>query len=280
MLKKTLVIQGGGFRTSFTAGVLDAFQSHDYNPFDSYVAVSGGAIALSYYLGDQYKKCYEAMCLLAVDKNFMSWNRMISSKGIMNVDYFNHVANKEVLFNLEKAIKSVHEKELAFVLTNKLTGEPHYYHPSKKTWLDGVIASCTLPFVTKGKHCLHGEEYFDGGWSDPLPVEWAAKNGASDILVIRTTPANLKMNQSWPDYFGSFIHRSNKKLQACFENNHEKFNASIDFMNDPPEGINLVQIAPDGPLQTGTYSNSVKLISADYRNGLDCGLNYLHSLNS
>ena len=198
----------------------------------------------------------------------------------MNVDYFSHVANKEVLFNLEEAMKSVHEKELAFVLTNKLTGDPHYYHPSKKTWLDGVIASCTLPFVTKGKHSLHGEEFFDGGWSDPLPVEWAVKNGATDIVVIRTTPQNLKMNQSWPDYFGSFIHRSNRDLRACFENNHKKFNASIDFMNNPPEGLNLTQIAPTMPLQTGTYSNSIKLISVDYRYGLDCGLNYLHSLNS
>ena len=280
MLKKTLVIQGGGFRTSFTAGVLDAFHSQKYNPFDSYIAVSGGAIALSYYLGGQYKKCFEAMCLLAEDKNFMSWNRLISSQGVMNVDYFNDVANKKVLFDLDRAIEAVEGKELAFVMTNRETGEPHYYHPSKKTWLDGVIATCTLPFVTKGKHPIHGEEFFDGGWSDPLPVEWAHKNGASEIVVIRTSPPNLKVNQSWPDYFGSFIHRSNRRLQACFENNHEKYNSAIDFINDPPEGLTLDQIAPESPLQTGAYSNSVKLISADYRYGLECGLNYLLSLTT
>ncbi len=278
MLNKTLVIQGGGFRTSFTAGVLDAFQSHGYNPFDSYVAVSGGAIALSYYLGGQYKKCLEAMCLLAEDKNFMSWNRLISAQGVMNVDYFKDVANERVLFDLESALETVHGKELAFVMTNRVTGEPHYYHPSKKTWLDGVIATCTLPFVTKGKHALHGEEFFDGGWSDPLPVEWAYQKGANDILVIRTTPPNLKVNQSWPDYFGSFIFRSNERLRACFETNHLKYNASIDFINNPPEGVALHQIAPEVPLQTGTYSNSVKLIQADYRYGLDCGLSFLRSL--
>ena len=278
MKKKTLVIQGGGFRTSFTAGVLDAFMTQGYNPFDSYIAVSGGSIALSYYLSGQYKKCYEAMCLLAEDKNFMRLNRLVSSQGVMNVDYFMDVANDKVHFDLVKAFETVEGKELAFVMTNRISGEPHYYHPSRKTWIDGVIASCTMPFVTKGKHSIHGEEFFDGGWSDPLPVEWACRNGAKDILVIRTAPGNIKVNQSWSDYFGSLVFRSNDKLRACFETNHLVYNASVDFMNDPPDGINLTQIAPEAPLQTGTYSNSVKLISEDYRYGLECGLNYLQEL--
>lgn len=278
MEKKTLVIQGGGFRTSFTTGVLDAFLANDYNPFDSFVAVSGGSIALSYFLSGQYKKCYKAMCLLAEDKDFMRLNRLVSSQGVMNIDFFKDVANEKVHFDLAKAFEAVEGKELAFVMTNRTTGEPHYYHPSKKTWIDGVIASCTMPFVTKGRHNLHGEEFFDGGWSDPLPVEWACRNGAKDVVVIRTAPADVKVNLSWSDYFGTLVFRSNEKLRKCFESNHLVYNASVDYLSNPPEGVKLIQIAPEFPLQTGTYSNSVKLISADYRYGLECGINYLQSL--
>ncbi len=275
MLKRTLVIQGGGFRTAFSAGVLDAFLMRSYNPFDSYVAVSGGSIALSYYLGGQYRRCVEAMCLLAEDKHFMSWNRLISSQGVMDVDYFRHVAEEKVPFDMETALVTMEEKELAFVLTNRETGEPHYYHPSGKTWIDAVIATCTMPFVTKGKHQLHGEEYFDGGWSDPLPVEWAWSKGANEIVLIRTTPAEMKVSQSWPDYFASFVFRTNDRLRSCFEENHLRYNAAIDFMAAPPDGLKITQIAPDFPLQTGTYSNNVKLITADYRHGLEAGLNFL-----
>lgn len=278
MLNKTLVIQGGGFRTAFSTGVLDAFIAKEFNPFQSYVAVSGGAIALSYYLAGQYKRCLEAICFLAEDKDFMNWNRFVSAKGVMDVDYFRDVAETHIFFELEKAIRAVDNKELAFVLTNRDTGDPHYYHPNHKTWVEAVIATCTLPFVTKGRHSLHGEEFFDGGWSDPIPVKWAYDKGARDIVVIRTTPASMQSNQSWPDYFASFVYRSNEGLRRCFEENHKKFNEAIAFMENPPDDVNIIQIAPEDILKTGTYSNNVKLIEQDYRYGLDKGLEFLSGL--
>ncbi|NRA12183.1 MAG: patatin-like phospholipase family protein, partial [Crocinitomicaceae bacterium] len=72
--KKTLIIQGGGFRTGFSTGVLDAFQKGNHTNFDIYIGISGGAIALSYFLSEQREKCFNAMCLLAVDPNFISYS--------------------------------------------------------------------------------------------------------------------------------------------------------------------------------------------------------------
>ena len=278
--KKTIIVQGGGFRTGFSTGVLDAFQTVGYNDFELYVGVSGGSIALSYFLSEQYQKCFDAMCLLAEDPNFLSFNRMIWNQAIMDIDYFHEVAAKLVPFEIEKALANAKSKELAFVMTNRNTGEPHYYHPNKKTWTDAVIASCTLPFVTKGKHSLHGVEYMDGGWSDPLPVEWAYNNGSREMLVVRTSPVDLKANQSWSDYFGTFVFRSNENLKNCFESNHQKYNDSIEFLNNPPKDLKINQIAPDSPLRTGTYSNSVSAITADYRHGVQAGLDFIHRIKN
>jgi predicted patatin/cPLA2 family phospholipase len=278
MRKKTLIIQGGGFRTSFSAGVLDAFIAHNYNPFDQYIAISAGSIGLSYYLSRQYRHYYKAMCLLAEDNDFISYNKLMSAEGMMNVDFFREIANEKIPFDYETALSVIQNKEITFVMTNRTTGEAHYHTPTKETWMDAIIASCTLPFVTKGEHKIDGIGYMDGGWSDSLPVEWAFENGARDIVIIRTTPTEVKISQSWPDYFGSFYFWDNEKLQACFENNHVKYNASIDYINNPPKGLKITQIAPEDPLQTGTYSNSVKLITSDYRYGMECGLNYIQSL--
>ena len=125
--KKTIIVQGGGFRTGFSTGVLDAFQTVGYNDFELYVGVSGGSIALSYFLSEQYQKCFDAMCLLAEDPNFLSFNRMIWNQAIMDIDYFHEVAAKLVPFEIEKALANAKSKELAFVMTNRNTGEPHYY---------------------------------------------------------------------------------------------------------------------------------------------------------
>ena len=280
MSKKTLIIQGGGFRTGFSAGVLDAFIAMNYNPFDSYVVVSGGAIAVSYYLGGQYGKCINAMCMLAEDKEFMSYYRMFGQDGVMNVDYFKKVAEELVPFDLNKALTELKEKELTVVMTNKKSGLAEYFNPDKETWLDSIIASCTLPFVTKGAHQFNGKEFMDGGWSDPLPIQWAVENDGTDITIIRTSPADLKVQQSWTDYIGKYAFRTNEKLQACFENNHRKYNESIDFINADPKKVKITQISPDSPLMAGTYSNSVDVINKDYRYGVQKGLDYIFQLKS
>ena len=134
--------------------------------------------------------------------------------------------------------------------------------------------------VTKGKHVLDGVEYMDGGWSDALPVEWAYKNGAKEIVIIRTTPLNLKTSQTWPDYFGSFAFSSNKKLQQRFENTHLEYNKSIDFINDCPEDLVIKEIAPDSPLMAGTYINSINSITSDYRYGVQAGVDFLKCLTN
>ena len=277
LMNTTLIIQGGGFRTSFSAGVLDAFISHEYNPFNKYIAISGGAIGLSYFLSAQYKSYFEAMCHLAEHPDFIQYRRLISEEGMMNIDLFEEIANEKIPFNLPKAIRTLNNRKAYIVMTNRQTGKPHYHEPNKKNWLDAIIASCTLPFVTKGAHKVEGVEYMDGGWSDSLPVKWAYENGSRNILIIRTTPTNVKISQSWPDYFATIYYRNEQQLRECFENNHIQYNESIDYINNPPKDLQITQIAPEVPLQTGTYSNSVDLITLDYRHGVECGISFLQN---
>ncbi len=272
---KTLVIQGGGFRTAFSAGVIDVFLAFNYNPFDAYFAVSGGAIALSYYLSEQYGSCFKATKYLASEKEFMSYNRLLKRKVLMNLDYFNVVAEEKVPFDIDKAIQNSLNKKVSIVVTDIDSGQAEYFHPEKEEWMDAVIASCTLPFVTKGRHLLRGKEYMDGGWSDALPVQKAVESGATELVIIRTSPKDLKVSQSWPDYLGSFVYRSNQNLQTCFENNHKKYNDSIDYINNLPKSIKVQQIAPEVPLLTGTYSNSIDVLTKDYRHGVQLGLDFI-----
>lgn len=274
-MKKTLILQGGGFRIGFTAGVLDAFLNVDYNPFNVIFGNSGGAIAASYYLAKQAGSTVKAMKHLAKDAEFVKLSRMMSSKGYMNIDQLKYTAEVFVPFDVDSAMKNSKEKEVYFIATNKDKGKAEYLKPEYEDWIDVVIASCTLPFVTKGNHFLRGKNLMDGGWSDSLPVQKAIDNGAEDILIIRTIQRNLKLTQTWPDYFGSMYFRENKKLSECFANNHNVYNQSIDLINNPPKGVNIRQISPENGLECTTYSYSVESIEADYRYGLTEGLSFL-----
>lgn len=270
-MKRALIIQGGGFRTAFSAGVLDSFLKNKHNPFEIYAAVSGGAIAASYYIANQPKHCFDAICFLSANKRFLSLSRMLSSKAVMDVEIFYDISNKFMPFDFTTAEKNLIKKKLAIVVTNKKNGHPFYHHPTTANWQDAIIASCSLPFITKGKHQIDNEEFMDGAWSDPLPVEWVVNQGAKEITIVRTAPANEKIGKSWLDLFGEFYYRKNSDLKKAFTKNHEKYNRSIDFINDPPKGITIRQVSPEKELKAGLYTNTRSLIEEDYRYGLKCG---------
>lgn len=275
-MKKTLIVQGGGFRTGFTAGILDAFIVLNYFPFDQIIGNSGGAISASYFLSRQYGSCVEAMRLLAKDPSFVNVKNIIKGKDYMNIDHLRDVADKLVPFDLETALKTTENKEVYFVATNRPTGEPLYLNPKQPDWIEVLIASSTLPFVTKGVHQVRDLDLMDGGWSDPIPVKWAVDQGATDILVLRTTHIDRKVVQSWPDYFGSIYFRNHPELSECFAQNHERYNNTLDYLSNPPDHAKIEQLWPEDGLKCSTYSYSVEGINSDYRYGVQVGMDYVN----
>jgi len=273
--KTCLVVEGGGFKTGFTSGILDAFIASGYNPFNHYLGVSGGAVAISYFLSQQYRSCLDSILLLAKDKNFLNFKRTLGTQGYMNIDFIAEVASTKVPFNIKSAIMKSIDTQVHFVATNRLSGKAEYLEPHGTNWLDVVVASCTLPFVTKGRHIVDGVEYLDGGWSDPLPIKWAYDNGARKILVLRTRPEGDKTKQSWADYFGSIYFRSMPSLSQVFERAFEKYNEGLEFIENPPSDLIIEQLTPRKLLKSTTYSYSKKSIMSDYRYGLDCGVKYI-----
>ncbi len=277
MNEQCLIIEGGGFKTGFTSGVLDAFIATNYNPFETFYGVSGGSVAMSYFLANQYRFCIKAIRHLAKDEQFANYRRTFGKQGYMDIDFIAEVANKKVPFNIKKALKSVDSNQINIIVTNKRSGIPEYINPSIDTWIDAVIASCTMPFVTKGTHFLQGSAYFDGGWSDPIPVKKAYEKGVKHIVLLRTTPLDIKSTQSWSDYFGSIYFSENKNLKDVFERCHQKYNDALSFIESPPKDLIIEQIAPIKLLLSGTYTYTGKTIMKDYRYGLDLGLKFVQS---
>ncbi len=272
-----IIIEGGGFKTAFTSGVLDAFITANYFPTRAVIGISGGAVAMSYYLSGQYRYCIKSLISLSKDPEFANYKRAFGTKGYLDIDYLAEIASKKVPFDLDRALKNSLDINVNVIATNRESGTPVYFTPTKKDWIQMVVASCTLPFATKGVHKINGKSYFDGGWSDPLPVKWAYNQGYKNILVIRTKPKSIREKQSWADYFGSKYFNNTPALAHVFESNFTTYNNTLDFMETPPKGLKVKQIAPKKYLKSGTYSYSKKSLMLDYRYGVDMGLLHLNS---
>ncbi len=275
-MKAALVVQGGALRSVFTSGVLDAFLACNFNPFQSYIGVSGGAMCLSFYLSEQYKVTFQIMSQIAQDDRFINFKHLFRDEGYVNLSFLEQFTNEHYSLQVDKALAFLQERTFEVVTTNMENGEAEYLTPTAENWMRCLRASSTLPFLTRGYCRLDGMKLMDGGWSDPIPVQRMVQQGMDKVVVIRTLPKDHRLEWSFMGLLGGYYHRGNPGLAKRFSEDYEYYNATIDFLNDPAHADKIIQIAPEDFLKTGTYSTSPEKLYHDYRWGLEQGMDFIH----
>ena len=272
----TLLLEGGSLRCAFTAGVLDAFAAVGYRHFQRIYAVSAGAMAATSFLSGQRKHFIEVATSVIADGQFIRFSSALSEEGIMNLAHlFDHVRRHHPL-DFEGAAEAARLREVRFVTTDAETGRALYLDPVKGNWLRILWASATLPMVTRGRIKVDGRWMFDGGIADALPLQAAIDAGARNLLVIRTRPSGLHVQQSWMDYFATYWYRENPAIAALYESGHETYNEAVDrIASGGKDGIRIHEIAPDEPLKSDGYQVQVDSLWADYHQGLAKGLDLM-----
>src|SRR5512135_324999 len=87
MGKRALVVEGGGMRGIFSAGVLDAFLEQDFDPFDIYIGVSAGACNLSSQVAGQYRRNFRIYTNQMVRPEFISVGKFLRGGHYMDLDW-------------------------------------------------------------------------------------------------------------------------------------------------------------------------------------------------
>jgi len=271
-----LVLEGGSLRCAFTAGVLDAFAAVDYRPFNHYIAVSAGSMALTSFLSGQRKHFIELAMKLADDSRFISFRSAFSEEGLMNLSFLAKTVMESAPIDWSVLEEEIVGKKVLIVTTDAEEGLPLYLEPNVKDWMRCVLASSTLPLVTRGRIKVNGQWMFDGGYSDGIPFMKAVELGCKKILVIRTRPSGQHVAQGYLDYIASWMYWWTPKLLRLFEFGFEHYNAKVDALNTGGNGdAEWEELAPKVPLRSdGYYVTSVDLLS-DYRHGLEVGLDWL-----
>ena len=271
-----LVLEGGSLRCAFTAGVLDVFATVGFNPFQSIYAVSAGSMALTSYLSGQRKHFINVASQLMEDGEFIRFTSAFSEEGLMNLAHLAHVVRSSDPIDWDAAYTAIETKCVFIVAADCETGEPHYLQPEKGNWMRLVLASCTLPLVTRGRIQVGGRWVFDGGYADAIPLNRAVEDGHQRIVVVRTRPSGTKIEQGTLDWLASYWFRNNEAIAKLFESSHEQYNSVVDQLRAEGNGTaTWSEIAPYTPLLSDGYSVTASDVRADYRHGMEAGLDWL-----
>ncbi|MCH2021256.1 MAG: patatin family protein [Saprospiraceae bacterium] len=271
---KALVCEGGGFKTAFTTGVLDAWIASDYFPFDIFIGVSGGAVVMSSYISRQYKRGWELMEELLADRDLTSVSRFVKGGYYLELDLIEHVWDKITPFDNNIAASITKDKIVKFVCTHARTGNAIYISPDIKQWKYYLRASSALPFVSKCPVIIDKQELVDGFFVDPLPVKHAIDIGATEITVIRTN-RNEDIGSRFNQLLSGYLLKSDfPVLDKLMKKEKEIYTKVVSLLKNPPKGVAVNTILPDEIL-SGRLTSKPKALKQDYLQGLEKGLDYL-----
>ena len=275
--KKALIIEGGGQRGVFSFGITDTFIKKNYDPFDIYIGVSNGVAVLYWYLIRDTENNLDKM-LYAASGDYFSYKNIFNGKDIFNIHKMYKDGEKIFKPDVEKIKNNLNKKKYISVVTDATEANAEYYSFEDKEWMQKMIASGTLPILVRTPSLINGRRKFDGGITDPLPVEKAYEMGAKKIIVIRTYEKEFRRKLKIENYIGALLSQGYPKLRRALLNHDKTYNKALDFINNPPKDCEIVQLCPPEKLKTKRDSKNIELLKGDYEVGKKVADKYLKGL--
>ena len=275
--KTALIIEGGGQRGVFSFGITDTFIARNYDPFDIYIGVSNGVAVLCWYLIRETDNNLDKM-LYAAKGDYLSYKNIFTGKDILKFHQMYDDGEKMFQPSMDKIKNNLDGKEYIAVVTDAIEANAEYYSFGDGDWMPKMIASGTLPVLVRTPSLINGRRKFDGGVSDPLPVEKAYEMGAKKIILIRTYEKQFRRKMKLENYIGALFSKKSPKLRNALLEHDKTYNRALDFIKNPPNDCEIVQLCPPKKLKSKRDSKNIEIFKADYKLGKRVAAEYLDGL--
>ena len=275
-----LVVEGGAMRGIFAAGALDAFMQAGVYPFDFALGVSAGATNLTAYATRQPGRNRDVITRFARSRGFFSPLRFMRGGHLTDVDWLWNYAHDQLPLHTRQLSKTL---PIYAVTTRVSDGKPCYLRVTANNIHVVMVATCALPFVFRKAIVVDGERYVDGGVADSIPVRKAWEMGARDITVVLSRPLGYRKKEKASDDDDSLMQKALEKmfgndaaLLAAMQQRSADYNASLDFIHNPPAGCCIRVIAPPDDFPVSRLTMNLGKIERGYEQGKSAGQAWLN----
>ncbi|AFF23920.1 TPA: patatin family protein [Pasteurella multocida] len=264
-MKVGLVLEGGGMRAMFTAGVLDVFLTENVQ-VDGIVAVSAGVLFGVNYPAKQYGRALRYNKKYLNDKRYMGWHSLLTTGNIVNKDF----AFYELPFTLDPFdAETFRQSKIDFyaTLTNVQTGKAEYVK------LDDVFnemevlrATSAMPFVSKMVE-INGQYYLDGGIADSIPLKKCQALGYDKIIVVLTRPLEYRKKPT-PSWIFNLFYRDYPHLVEKLKTRYQNYNDTVEEIIRLNNNKDIFVIRPSHHLPISRIEKDVEKVQAMYDLGI------------
>lgn len=264
-MKIGMVLEGGGMRGLYTAGILDAMLDKNFQ-VNGIIGVSAGALFGVSYVSKQRGRSLRYNQKYASDPRYMSFKSLITTGDFVNKDFaYYELPLKLDIFDEESFSKS--KTDFYATVTNVETGKPEYLKIINATiQIEELRASSSLPFCSKIVK-INDKLYLDGGISDAIPVNKCLEMGYDKVIVITTRPLNYrktKSNQLLPKIF---YHRYPNFVKAI-NTRYQRYNDTLDQLQELEKQNKIFVIRPSKLIKINRLEKNPDKMQEIYNLGL------------
>lgn len=269
MGKIGLMLEGGGMKCAYGAGVLDAFLE-DGVLFDYVIGVSAGSANAASYLAGQKGRNRRFYTEHIKSPDYFGVRNLVKCGDMFNLNYiYGTLSNEGGADRLDYDAFMASPMEYEAVATNAITGKAEYFSKRNMRRNDyrEVMASSAIPAICRPVF-IDGVPYYDGGISDALPFRRAFEQGCEKVVCILSKARDYERK---PDKFRPVYALACRKYPKVIENidkRYIRYTKQQKKMYELEAAGRIFIFSVESDLDIGTYTMKPELNEEIYELGL------------
>ena len=228
MYQAGLVLEGGGMKGVYTAGVLDFFLDKGLE-FSSVYGVSAGACHMTSYLSKQRGRALDISIDYLKSRKYCSVESLLTTGDLFNVQTAYHLV-------------------------------PDYLNPF------AIRASASLPLVSRNVR-IGNHLYLDGGISDAIPIRKSILDGNSKNVVVLTKEEGFVRQPTTQLPLLKIRYFRYPKVAELMAERHITYNNTMDYLYDQQKHGQAFVIRPAEKSNVGRIEKDEDKLKALYKQG-------------
>ena len=249
-VKTGLVLEGGGMRGIFTAGVLDVMMENDIK-LDAAMGVSAGAVFGCNYKSGQIGRSLRYNMRFCNDPRYWSMESLLKTGDLFGVKFcYDEIPNRLDPFDAEAY--AANPMPFYAVCTNVETGKAIHKRLDHGDSKDMMYfrASASMPVVSRIVE-VDGYKLLDGGIVDSIPLRSMERRGCPRNVVVLTQPFGfVKKPSKMLPIISVALHKYPAGVKAM-EIRHHRYNRQTEYVREQELAGNAFVIRPPQALEIG-----------------------------
>ncbi|MEI6101763.1 MAG: patatin family protein [Eubacteriales bacterium] len=278
MSKVGLVLEGGGQKGIYTAGVLDCLLDAGIH-IGYVIGVSAGAACATAYISGQRGRNYTVYISSAGKRKYLSLMNYFSQGSVFGVKYvYDTLPNGTIPLDYNAADSS--GIEYWVVATDCRTGLPFYKRiVNLRNNMRYLMASSAIPLVSR-IFKVEGNLLLDGCASDSIPIEKSIADGNDKNIVILTKNKEYRLAEPTPSnrMLTKIAYGRYPGLMNSVLNRHNCYNACLDRLQELETQGKALLVRPTKPFAVSQFEKNKENLISLYNNGYEDATNCLPNI--